>query len=462
MTVFHSLRARLTFWYAAMLLAGLLIFSGWIWFAVQRYLASSADDRITQRLQGLNAAIEEESLESFNALREELREFALESPEGELTAVRGRGARDILVPAGLPQNVLWTAPESRIGDLRVSGFRYRAMRKRVAIKGETYDLAVATSTAEADTFLAQFRWLLLGAAPMLAIFAAFGGYWMSRRALAPVDQLTSAARRIGLENLGQRLSVSKTGDELERLGDTWNEMLGRLDKSVQQMRQFTADASHELRTPISVIRTTAELALRRDREPSEYRKALENVQHEAEWMTQLAEDLLLLARADSGTLMLRGERININELAQEAAGEATPVAQVRGISMRTQCAADGGTIIGDGRALRRLLTILLDNALQYTPQEGIVEIGTSSSNGRLAISVRNSGDGIKSEDLPHIFERFYRGDPARTRQNGAGLGLAIARSIAQAHGAEIEVENKPGEGATFSVRFARPVSPVTD
>ncbi len=216
MTVFHSLRARLTFWYAAMLLAGLLAFSGWIWFAVQRYLASSADDRITQRLQGLNAAIEEESLESFNALCEELREFALESPEGELTAVRGRGARIFFFPRVCPRTSFGLRQNRGSGDLRVGGFRYRAMRKRVATKGETYDLAVATSTAEADAFLAKFRWLLLGAAPMLAIFASFGGYWI-RRALARVDQLTSAARRIGLENLGQRLSVSKTGDELERL-----------------------------------------------------------------------------------------------------------------------------------------------------------------------------------------------------------------------------------------------------
>jgi two-component system heavy metal sensor histidine kinase CusS len=452
-TVFHSVRIRLTFWYAVVLLAGLLTFAGWMWLAVYRYLAIDADDRITRRVQGLNSAIESEADESTNALREELREFAIEVPEGELSAVRGRGRRDLLRPAGIDEAILWNAPEGRVADLYDRGRRYRALRTRVTLKGEPYDLAVATSTSQADSFLAQFRLLLLGAAPILALIASFGGYLMSRRALTPVDELTSAARRISLDNLGQRLEVRPTGDELERLGETWNEMIGRLDSAVQRMRQFTADASHELRTPIAVIRTTAELALRRERSPSEYRHALENVQREAEWMTQLAEDLLLLARSDSGTLMLRSETVDVDELAREVSRETMPMAELRGIAVRTQLAACDGHLHGDRRALHRLLTVLLDNAVQHTPPGGTIEIETGVGGGRIAIVVRNSGEGIKSEDLPHIFERFYRGDPARSRQNGAGLGLAIARSIAKAHSAEIEVESVPGEGAVFSVKF---------
>ncbi len=450
---FHSVRTRLTFWYAAVVLAGLLAFAGWMWFAVYRYLAINADDRITRRIQGLRSAIVEESDESVNVLREELREFGIEVPEGELSAVRGRGHRDLLRPAGMDQSVLWTAPENRIGDLYDRGLRYRALRTHLTVKGELYDLAVATSTTEADIFLAQFRFLLIGAAPLLALIASFGGYWMSRRALTPVDELTSAARRISLDNLGQRLAVPQTGDELERLGNTWNEMLGRLDGAVQRMRQFTADASHELRTPISVVRTTAELALRRERSPAEYRQSLESIQREAEWMTQLAEDLLLLARADSGTLMLRSERVEVDELARDVAGETAPMAEVRGIVMQVQLDAGTESVTGDRRALHRLLTVLLDNALQHTPPEGTVAIETSANHGKVVIAVRNSGEGIKREDLPHIFERFYRGDPARSRQNGSGLGLAIAQSIAQAHGVDIEVDTSPGRETVFSVKF---------
>lgn len=457
MSVFRSLRTRLTFWYAAMLLGGLLAFAGWMWFAVHQYLAASVDDRITRRLQGLHSAIEEEANESFNALREELREFALETPEGELSAVRGRGGRDLLRPTGMPEALLWNAPQgsspARIGDLYAGSSRYRALRTHITVKGEEYDLAVATSTGETDSFLKQFSLLLIGAAPILALIASLGGYWMSRRALAPVDHLTSAARRISLDNLEQRLPVKRTGDELERLGDTWNEMLERLDGAVRRMRQFTADASHELRTPISIIRTSAELALRRQRDPAEYRKALESIERESEWMTQLAEDLLLLARADSGTLKLRSERVYIDDLARTVSGETAPMAEVRGITMHTRFGAGDAQVNGDGRALHRLLAILLDNAVEHTPAEGSIEVETQVTGGHVDVAVRNSGDGIPGEDLPHIFERFYRGDRARTRQGGAGLGLAIARSIAQAHGAEIDVESTPGNGARFSVKM---------
>src|SRR5487761_2312493 len=148
MTGVRALRSRLTFWYAAMLLAGLLTFAGWMWFSVNRYLAASAGARINRRLQGLNSAIEGEADESVNALREELHEFAIEIPEGELTAVRGREGRDLLRPAGMPAAALWKAPEGRIGDLYAGSARYRALRTHVAIKGESYDLAIATSTAE--------------------------------------------------------------------------------------------------------------------------------------------------------------------------------------------------------------------------------------------------------------------------------------------------------------------------
>lgn len=455
----HSVRGRLTFWYAAVLLIGMLSFAAWMWLAVRHHLADTIDDRIMQRVHGLTYTIEEESNESFNALREELREFGESSREGDLIAARGRGSRELMRPRKLSENLLWGVPEGHMVDVFDHGTRYRVLHSRLTTKGEQYEIAVATSAADEDDFLAQFRLLLAWAAPVVSVIAAAGGYWISRRALAPVDELTSAARKIGLENLGERLDVRKTGDELERLGNTWNEMLGRLEDAVGRIRQFTADASHELRTPIAVIRTTAEIALRRERDPAEYRKALESVHGEAEWMSQLAEDLLLLARSDAGTLTLRTERVEVDELASRVAQETAALAEARRIAFQTEFHAEGRTLSGDGRALHRLLAILLDNAVQHTPPEGTVGIETTSWDGGVTVAVRNSGEGIRSEDLPHIFERFYRGehiyrgDPARNGQNGAGLGLAIARSIATAHGAEIAVETAPGKGAVFSVRF---------
>ena len=175
-----------------------------------------------------------------------------------------------------------------------------------------------------------------------------------------MDALTTAARRISLDNLGQRLPVRRTGDELERLGDTWNEMLERLDNAVQRMRQFTADASHELRTPISIIRTASELALRRERTPEEYRKALESIHQESQWMTQLAEDLLLLARADAGSTQpeVRSPRCR-RAGPRRGPGDRTHRAEVRGISLHTRLEAGEARAQGDEHVLHRILTILL-------------------------------------------------------------------------------------------------------
>jgi heavy metal sensor kinase len=450
--LFHSLRTRLTFWYGSILLTCLLAFTAWIWVSVSSHMADIIDARIATRVQGLLYTVREASDESANALHEELREFAKSSEEGNLIAVKWRRGQ-LLQQSMLPEDRIWGLPDGRIVDFKAANVRYRAFRSHSTIQDESYDFVVATSCADADHFLANFRLLLISAVPIVALISGLAGLWMSHRALAPVDELTLAVRRISLENLSERLNVPKTGDELERLGNTWNEMLGRLAASVDRMRQFTADASHELRTPIAVIRTTAELALRRDRPDADYRKSLESVRLEAEWMGQLAEDLLLLARSDSGTMKMRSEPVSIDDLAREAARETAPMAEARGISMRSDLNASGRLIEADGRALRRVLTILLENAVQHTPPEGEVAIETGASDREIRVDVSDTGEGIRGEDLPHIFERFYRGDPARSRQNGAGLGLAIAKAITEAHGAQIKVETERGQGTRFSIRF---------
>jgi heavy metal sensor kinase len=285
--------------------------------------------------------------------------------------------------------------------------------------------------------------------------ASAGGYWLSRRALSPVDEITGAARSIGPENLSTRLPVPRTGDELQRLSETWNEMLERLDSAVDRIQRFTADASHELRTPVSVIRTTAELALRRERNPEQYRDALHQILLETERMTQLTEDLLLLARGDAREFTLRWEPVDWNEVAGRVVEEGRSIAEARGIRLRIDPAPGAVMTLGDESALRRLLTVLLDNALKHTPAGGSIEVAISSAEQLVIVTVRDSGEGIDPTDLPHIFDRFYRGDKARNRQTGVGLGLAIAQSAANMHGARIEVESELGRGATFTASFAK-------
>jgi heavy metal sensor kinase len=280
--------------------------------------------------------------------------------------------------------------------------------------------------------------------------ACSGGYWISTRALAPVDEITRVAKSISVQNLSARLPVARTGDELQRLSETWNEMLQRLENAVQRIRQFTADASHELRTPLALIGATAELALRRERRPDEYTRALRNIQAEAARMTLLAESLMELTRADN-TSELELAETDLNAIVEDVVAGNRQLAAARGVTLESHTTAGAAVAPANESAIRRLLLALVDNAIKYTPGGGTVAVATTQRDGGVVLSVNDTGQGIDPEALPHIFERFYRADPARSRGNGVGLGLSIAQAIAHAHGSRIAVESKPGEGARFEV-----------
>jgi heavy metal sensor kinase len=310
---------------------------------------------------------------------------------------------------------------------------------------------VAGSLDEVDAVMRDFRNLLFLMIPAVFAVACLGGYWLSMRALRPVDAVTSVARSISVQNLSQRLAVPRTGDELQRMAETWNEVLERLESSVKRIRQFTADASHELRTPLALIRATAELALRRDRAPEEYRNSLRAIESEAEQMTALAESLLVMARADSKDFQMTLAPTDLNAIVSRVIGHHQALAAEKGINLQADCAGVPALAHADGPALHRLLLILLDNALKHTPAGGTVAVAVRKSDGGLVLSVVDTGEGIPSDALPHIFERFYRSDPARAAGSGFGLGLSIAQAIAQAHGTRIRVESSLGAGAQFTV-----------
>jgi signal transduction histidine kinase len=254
--------------------------------------------------------------------------------------------------------------------------------------------------------------------------------------------------------------VAQTGDELERLTVVWNTMLGRLESAVQTLSQFAADASHELRTPLAVIRTSAELALRRARSPESYRESLGDIAEEAERMTQLVEDLLFLTRSDAKIAGMAMERLDLCEILRNVASELHDLADLRGILIAVRPGAAQAIVWGNRPALRRLFLVLLDNAVKYSRPGGHVEV-TITSDGFIRAAVRDYGLGIAEEDLPHIFQRFYRADKVRS-ETGHGLGLSIAATIAQVHGAEIRVSSVEGEGSTFTAVFPSRFSPGRD
>jgi heavy metal sensor kinase len=300
--------------------------------------------------------------------------------------------------------------------------------------------------------LDDFTWTALLASPLMMLLAAAGGYWMSRRALAPVDLITSLARDIGARDLSRRLPLRGAADELDRLSTTLNEMLSRLESAFERITRFTADASHEMRTPIAVVRTTAELARSRPRTPEEYERALDRILLESERVSALIEDLMLLARAGSGAdCCMTSDLVDLAAVLREVCGEAHVLAESRGLILDV-CVLPEATVRGDAAALHRLILILLDNAIKYTPAGGRIQVSMGASEGRVCVAIQDTGTGISSEDLPHVFDRFYRASKDRSRRDGGtGLGLAIAQWIAVRHDGEVRVESEVNAGSTFTI-----------
>jgi signal transduction histidine kinase len=277
---------------------------------------------------------------------------------------------------------------------------------------------------------------------------------MSRRALAPVDRITRDARLISISNLSRRLEVPRANDELQRLTQTLNQMLDRIDKSVRRIVQFTADASHELRAPLTLIRTAAEFSLRRERKPEELLEAMRKVVRESERTASLVDDLLVLARADSGTDELRLGPVDLSAVAHSVYEQVLTLAKPKLIQVSIDVAEEPVTVQGDEQALSRLFLILLDNAVKYTPERGQIWLDVRSRNSHAQAVIRDTGIGIEGDDLPHIYDRFWRADKVRSRNlGGAGLGLSIALWIVEQHGGEIQARSEMGTGSEFIVRL---------
>jgi heavy metal sensor kinase len=448
----RSIGARLTLWYATAFAAALLVLGVAMWFAVQQSLYHAVDESLSDRVEGIHTFIEDHKTRlDVDEVKEEFR------AHGELFQVLDEGGAivhraDTLAGVTMPASEAAAAP--RFDNLTAHGAPLRFLTQNVAIDDKIYTVQVAAPLAELQQGLHDALWLLAPLFVLMLLVASAGGYFVSRRALAPVDRITQTARSISADNLSQRLAVPSTGDELERLSATLNDMIGRLEAAFKRVSRFTADASHELRTPLAVMRTTAEVALRHPGDGGEHRAALGAVVGEIERTTQLVDNLLLIAKADAGGARLAKAPVDVAAAAEEAHAQMSILARVKGIALEARLPGEPVLVAGDRDALRRLFSILLDNAVKYTAEGGTAEV-TVSKNGAYAIGVvTDSGIGISSDDLPHVFDRFYRVDRARSRElGGAGLGLAIARWIADSHGGEIGVVSELDRGSRFEVRL---------
>jgi len=316
-----------------------------------------------------------------------------------------------------------------------------------------------------ENALREFLDTLVLLIPLGVLLAAAGGWWMALRALRPVEHLTASAAQIGISNLSVRVPLRGSGDELDRLAQTFNQTVARLEDAVQQMRQFTASISHELRTPLTALRGEAEVALLEARSPEAYRRVLASQLEEFEKLTQMINRLLTLARAEGGEIHLASDAVNLSALVSSLAGQMEPIASWKRIQLRADV-QDEIFVNGDRGWLECAVLNLLDNAIKFTPEGGAVDVAVTAGDGSVCLEFRDTGIGIPAEALPHVFERFYRAEPSRSKEfEGAGLGLALVKWVVENHHGRMDVESQVGRGSRFRVwlraAWIRNSAPVT-
>jgi two-component system, OmpR family, sensor kinase len=473
--VLESLRTRLALWYAgafALLLAGFaaavyLFFARTTLSQVDAYLAETAD-AVESVVAGEQAKGRPDSATEARVVREfrfrdigvVLYDPATGAVVAANTAPTHPGAvpdSDLAAPLRYAELTRGRRVESNelpeFTTIATAGGDERVHLVELPLGPEGLVLAVTRSLRGQHRILREVRDAFLVAIPLGLLLATIGGYLLARTSLRPLVAMSGTAERIGATTLHERLPVANPRDELGRLATVFNGLLGRLDRSFEQQRQFMADASHELRSPVAVISGEAELALaRRDREAEEYRDALTTIHGEARRVTRLVEDLFLLARAGAGDQPLVLSELYLDELAGECARAMQTLASQRRIDLRYVPADGEMPFRGDEALLRRLLVNLLDNAIKYTPAGGEVRIAPERYGAAYRVTVSDSGLGIPVEAQARIFERFYRAR-ATTDRDGAGLGLPIARWIAEVHGGRLELTKTDERGSVFAVEL---------
>jgi heavy metal sensor kinase len=462
-----SIGLRLMLWYLAIFAIGELVFGASMWFILRHNLYGLVDDGLEGQIEDVKNFLASQKPDATVAkLREEANETYTIEHSGDYLQIHLENGDLVYRSSFLEQHPSLLMPPDQINrpifrSQSLESRRFRFAYEKLNVNGRTFTVEIGVPAGDAVETLHLFRSSLLMFGPALLLVAAIVGYWMSRRALGPVDALVETAREIGGANLHSRLQKLNTGDELERLADTLNEMLDRIETAFLRVTQFTADASHELRTPVALIRTEAELALRRSRGEAEYQESMRHILLEAERTTALIEELLALARADSGREALHMEPVDLRHTLGSLVDGWTQVAAMRDLEFSAAIDHSEAFVMGDEIMLRRLADILLDNAFKYTPTPGSVRLSLEQKPDSAVITVQDSGVGIAQQEQNKIFERFYRVDKARSRaQGGTGLGLSIAQWIVSQHRGCITVESRTGEGATFRVELPKIAAPV--
>lgn len=470
---FRSLRFKLTLWYVLILGFLLISFSSFLYFTLSKSLYRDVDNK----LRSLAELIASESASplskfGFGSVDEALERSMNLKPIGKFIQVLDESGRigrksDNLKNVQLPisLNALKNASNGMItfetnhslgnAPLRIVTFPV------IENSHITKIVQVASSLEDVEDALNTLFIILMITVPLALMVASLGGQFLANKALKPVDNVTQTARMITSQNLNQRIKPLKVKDEISRLIDTFNEMISRLDQSFRQIKQFSADASHELKTPLTILKGEVEVTLRKERTPYEYEQTLSSNLEEINRMSQIVDDLLLLSKADIGELRLSREDINLAEVLDEVVAQLNILAQSKNLQIETSNHHEGIHIFGDPLRIREVFLNLIENGIKYTEEGGSIRItltkdlhleGEQRAFAKIVVS--DTGIGIGKEDQERVFDRFFRVDKARSRdQGGSGLGLSICKWIVEAHKGEIKVESEIGKGSSFIVKL---------
>jgi heavy metal sensor kinase len=469
----ETIRGRLTLWYVSVLAFVLVLVSVLIYVL----LAEALEDRVDSNLRVVMGIAEtslandlDEGQDVDDAARSTAAELssddqmlAIFNNQGHLLAESGREPDLPItlpslgeIPSGEP--VLYTISESDEKDDR---HRIAVRMLTVSPARVPYIVMVGNSLDDTDEELSFLREILFSVVPLGLLVAGLGGWFLARQSLAPVVAMAERARRLGVGDVGGRLPVANPRDELGQLAGTFNELLGRLGASLEQQRLFMADASHELRTPVATARTAAGVALQRPhRDEAEYRDTLEIIEQQTARLSRIVDDMFLLARADAGNFPIRKTPMYLDEVLGDVVRAARVLATPRQVDIRL-VSEEGLAATGDEEMIKRMIVNVLDNAVRHAPAGSVVDVRLQRGGAGYEVAVSDRGPGIPEPAQPHIFERFYRADPARSRANdsGAGLGLALARWIARAHDGDVWLLRSSGEGTTFVMSIAAGLPP---
>jgi heavy metal sensor kinase len=455
------IRLRLTLWYCAMFAAAAVLLSLSSWWMLRQSVKATEYHELQERVEDVQLLLGQLGPDAgVQSLEQRFADIYQIKDDGKYLQVIDQDgqwiyrSRRMIDAALLPAAPGLLPPDGTLDQFH-QGTRYvRVLTYPIQVNGRAYSVQTGLAVNKSMVLLSSFGRRLLLLTPAVLILAAIGGHFMSRKALAPVAAIAVDARRINDRNLDIRLPVAPTRDEISDLSETLNQMLQRVESGVRSTRDFTANAAHELRTPLALIRTEVEVALSRLRSAGEYREACENVQLESIRMTGLIDSLLMLARVDAGNEALCFEPIEANQMVRQLGEKWKTSMQLALLNFEVELEPEMLFILGDANSLQRLLTILLDNAVRYTPPGGSVQLRVARQDGSAIFTVRDTGIGIPSEHQPRIFDRFYRVDRTRRSSGGSGLGLSLGKWIAEQHGTSLSLQSAIGKGTSFQFAIA--------